>query len=213
MSARTGGLVVVNHGAGNLPNVVRALAHIGARPRVSADPDRVRMADRVVLPGVGAFGDCMDALREGGLVEALEAVRRAGRPILGICVGLQVLFDESEEFGPVTGLGWLRGRVTRIQAKGSFKVPHMGWSQLEQTGAHPVLSAAGEAPFVYFVHSFHALPDHPAVRAAHVRPGEAPALEITAAVAMDNLLGTQFHPEKSAGAGLQILEAFARWSP
>jgi glutamine amidotransferase len=215
-------VALVDVGVGNLRSVEKALAHVAPRgetPLVTSDPEVVRRAERVVMPGQGAFGDCGRALaRDAPLGEALREVITAGRPYLGICLGLQVLFETSEESPECRGLGVLGGRVVRIPdgqrdpATGSLlKVPHMGWNRVVPRGAPPLLAAFGEAgtPF-YFVHSYHAVPTDPGVVQAVADYG---ALSLTAAVARDNLWAVQFHPEKSQRAGLMLLEAFLRWRP
>ncbi len=206
------GLVVVDHGAGNLPNLVRALEHLGQTPRVSGDPNVVLSADRLILPGVGAFGDCMAELKRSGLITALLAFRERERPLLGICVGMQVLFSESEEFGPVSGLDWLPGRVVRLQRTAERKVPNMGWCPVHLLRSHPVLASAGRGPYFYFVHSYHAQCQAPEDVLAIVRP-DANEEPITAAVAKNALIAVQFHPEKSSESGLKLLEAFCHWTP
>jgi glutamine amidotransferase len=206
-------LVVVDHGAGNIPNVVRALQHIGASPVVSDKPEVVASADRLVLPGVGAFSDTVKGLKDADLFPALDRFRASERPMLGICVGLQVLFDESDEFGPTKGLGWIQGRVVGVPSAPGFKVPHMGWSRTQVLDRHEVFSAAGEDPYLYYVHSFHAEPRDPAYVTAYVQPECLNGQRITAAVQKDALLAVQFHPEKSDTAGLKLLEAFTKWAP
>jgi len=203
--------VVVDIGLGNLRSVAKALETAGAgRAKVtrSRDPDVIRRAARVVVPGQGGFGECARGLA-GGIAEALtEAVKR-GVPYLGICLGLQVLFEGSEEAPGVPGLGWMRGEVRRLKGAPGIKIPHMGWNQLELQGAgHPELEAAGGAStWVYFVHSYHAVPAENDVLRATVSYGPN---QVTAAVARDNVLGTQFHPEKSQAAGLALLAGFLR---
>jgi|ETNmetMinimDraft_14_1059893.scaffolds.fasta_scaffold100326_1 glutamine amidotransferase len=206
-------LVVVDHGAGNIPNVVRALEHIGANPVVSSSPDVVAQADRLVLPGVGAFAGTMKGLERLNLVPALSAFKKTERPLLGICVGLQILFEESDEFGPAKGLGWLRGRVTGIPGGPGFKVPHMGWSRTLGLEKHEVLKAAGVDPYFYYVHSFHAVPDSEELISGYIKPECLAGQKITAAVSKGSLLAVQFHPEKSDKAGLKLLEAFTKWKP
>jgi glutamine amidotransferase len=205
-------VVVVDSGLGNLRSVEKAVATAaaehapGAILRRSADPELVRRADRIVMPGQGGFRDGARALA-AGLGEALLEKIAAGTPYLGICLGLQLLFDESDEAPGERGLGWLSGRVERLQAAPGLKIPHMGWNELElHNGGHRCLAAAGgTGAWVYFVHSFHARPADPSVIKATVSYGPN---TITAAIAKDNVLATQFHPEKSQRAGLALLGAF-----
>lgn len=204
-------VALVDTGLGNLRSVQKALetaAGGGVKVVRTRDPDEVARADRVVVPGQGGFGRCAEALA-GGLAEALSAARRRGTPYLGICLGLQVLFEGSEEAPGVKGLGWFPGRVARLQGGPGLKIPHMGWNQLERVGAeHPVLEAAGGAgTWFYFVHSFHAVPDDADLVRAVVGYGPN---RVTAAVARENVVATQFHPEKSQAAGLALLTAFLR---
>jgi glutamine amidotransferase len=203
--------VVVDIGMGNLRSVSKAVETAGAGSVAvvrSRDPEVVRRADRIVVPGQGHFGAYADGF-DGGLREALtEAVGR-GVPYLGICLGLQVLFESSEEAPGVAGLGWFKGAVQKLTPAPGLKIPHMGWNALElENGGHPVLEAAGGAgAWMYFVHSFHAVPTEPGVLRSAVSYGPN---RVTAAVGRDNVLGTQFHPEKSQAAGLALLAAFLR---
>jgi len=203
--------VVVDIGIGNLRSVAKAL-EIAGEGRVtvvrSHDPDVVRRADRVVVPGQGGFAACAEGLA-GGLDQALIEAVKSGVPYLGICLGLQVLFEGSEEAPGVPGFGWMRGQVRKLTGGPGIKIPHMGWNQLELAdGGHAGLEAAGgQGAWVYFVHSYHAVPEEPGVLRASASYG---SNRVTAAVSRDNVLGTQFHPEKSQAAGLALLAAFLR---
>ncbi|MEA2624609.1 MAG: imidazole glycerol-phosphate synthase subunit HisH [Candidatus Binatota bacterium] len=201
-------IAVVDYGMGNLRSVEKGLARAGAPVEVTSDGDRVLAADGVVLPGVGAFGACMENLRERGLVDPVREVVLRGTPFLGICLGLQLLFDESEEFGPVGGLGLLRGRVRRLGGPelDGLKVPHMGWNQLRIRKPAVELDGIDEGAATYYVHSFYVDPDDDEIVAATTEYG----IEFTAAIAYENVFGCQFHPEKSQAVGLKILENFAR---
>jgi len=203
--------VVVDIGMGNLRSVAKALeTACDGRATVtrSSDPEVIRRADRLVFPGQGGFGEAARGLA-GGIAEALTDAVQRGVPYLGICLGLQVLFEGSEEAPGVPGLGWMRGQVRRLQGAPGIKIPHMGWNQLElHGGGHPQLEDAGGAStWVYFVHSYHAVPEEKDALRATVSYGPN---QVTAAVARDNVLGTQFHPEKSQAAGLALLAGFLR---
>lgn len=206
-------VVVADVCSGNLRSVERALAHVGAEVVVSRDPEVVRRADRVVVPGQGAFGVFMRALEATHLGAALREVLAAGRPYLGICLGLQVLFDESEEQGPCAGLGVLPGRVVRFAPTDpSLKVPHMGWNQVHPTAAHPadpLLAGVAPGADVYFVHSFHARPADPRDVALEAEHG----VRFCAAVRRGPIFACQFHPEKSQAVGLRLLRNFVEATP
>ncbi|MBW6521944.1 imidazole glycerol phosphate synthase subunit HisH [Sphingomonas sp. RHCKR47] len=201
-------LALIDYGAGNLHSVENALRAAGCRDlTVTAEADVVARADRIVLPGVGAFGACAGALRGvPGMVQALEQrVRREGAPFLGICVGMQLMAEAGEELGTHAGLGWVRGRVRLIDAAGTdAKVPHMGWNDVAPTRPHPLI-VPGEA---YFLHSFAFAGDDGDVVATTNHAGP-----VTAAVARDNMVGVQFHPEKSQHYGLALLDRFLKWRP
>jgi imidazole glycerol-phosphate synthase subunit HisH len=198
-------IAVVDYGAGNLRSIRRALEAAGAEVDVTADPERVATADAVVLPGVGAAGAAMDRLGELGLIEPMRESVEAGKPFLGICLGMQLLFEHQEE-GDTAGLGVLRGRVRAID--GPVKVPHIGWNRSWVVRAGP-LGTAGEERDYYFVHSYVVEPDDPDdVAAAFRYGGEHPSV-----VVRDNVWGTQFHPEKSGEDGLALVRAFVARVP
>ncbi|BAK64930.1 imidazole glycerol phosphate synthase subunit HisH [Sphingobium sp. SYK-6] len=202
-------VALIDYGAGNLHSVHNALRAAGAHGVViTADAEVVRRADRVVLPGVGAFRACIEPLRAiPGMIDAMrEAVFDGGRPFLGICVGMQLLADAGEEFGRHTGLGWVPGTVRLIEPTvPGIKVPHMGWNDVTPAAAHPLL-VPGEA---YFLHSYHFAAADPAHVMAVTDHGGA----LVAAVGRDNILGVQFHPEKSQAYGLATLARFLEWKP
>ena len=199
-------LAIIDYGVGNLFSLRCSLEKVGADVVVSHDPAVLRQAEKLILPGVGAFGDAAGKLRTGGLDQIiLEEVSR-GKPLLGICLGMQLLFETSEEYGEHQGLGLLRGRVVSMEGRipASLPIPHMGWNALHfQQPACPLFSGIQEGDFVYFVHSYYAV-DCADSLAATAQYGA----EMTAAVAQGNVYGCQFHPEKSGRVGLQILKAF-----
>jgi glutamine amidotransferase len=199
-------IAVVDYGMGNLRSVQKALERVGVAAEVTRDAERIEFADAVVLPGVGAFGACIDNLRRFELVDPVLRVIESNKPFLGICVGLQLLFEESEEFGPVRGLGVLPGRCRRFRDNGDadYRVPHMGWNQLSKKQPSPLLDGIDDGSFVYFVHSYYAESDDPGVVAATTTYG----CDFVASIVRDNLFACQFHPEKSQATGLQILRNF-----
>jgi glutamine amidotransferase len=199
-------VAVVDYDAGNTLSVTRALEKVGARVDLTSDPERVRDADAVVLPGVGAFGDCMKKLGERGMDEACREAFRSGKPFLGVCVALQVIFDGSEESPGATGLGLLPGGVRRFEA-GDLKVPHMGWNELRLVRDHPVLDGLDGEAF-YYVHSYYPEPAEPTDLVGETEYG----VRFCAAAGRNNLLAVQFHPEKSSRAGLKLYENFLAWS-
>jgi glutamine amidotransferase len=197
-------IAIVDYGMGNLRSVQKAIEAVGSSAEVTTDPDRVRRASKVVLPGVGAFEDAMAELRRTGLGEAFCEVVRAGKPCLGVCLGLQLLFDVSFEDGEHRGLELIPGRIVRFQPRPDLKVPHMGWNTLRILRPSPILAGIGEVPSVYFVHSYFARPDDSSVVAAEADyPDPFPAV-----VARDNLMACQFHPEKSQQVGLAMYAGF-----
>ena len=199
-------VAVIDYDAGNTLSVTRALEKVGATVDLTSDAERVARAGAVVLPGVGAFGDCVRKLRERGMDGACREAFGSGKPFLGVCVGLQVLFEGSEESPGVEGLGILPGTVVRFEA-GELKVPHMGWNELRVTQNHPVLDGLDGEAF-YFVHSYYPEP----AEQSHVLGTSDYGETFCAAVGRDNLVAVQFHPEKSSRAGLRLYENFVTWA-
>lgn len=207
---------VVDYGMGNLRSVSKALESEGFPVIVSGSPRELSRCRGIVLPGVGAFRDCMGNLRRQGLLPVLSEILAEGRPFLGICLGLQVLFTESEEFGRHAGLGVFPGKVVRFPRGVSgpptpwgrtfLKVPHMGWNRVSIVQDHPVLRGIPDGTYFYFVHSYYVSPEDPSVVACRTPYG----IEFTAGVGRGNLLAVQFHPEKSQAAGLALLSNFGR---
>ena len=197
---------MVDYDAGNTLSVTRALEKVGAGVDLTPDPDRVGRADAVVLPGVGAFGDCMSKLEARGMDGACREAYESGKPFLGVCVGLQVLFEASKESPGVAGLGILPGTVERFEA-GELKVPHMGWNELRIERRHPVFEDLDGEAF-YFVHSYYPVP----AEQGHVLGTAEYGGEFCAAAGRDNLAAVQFHPEKSSRAGLKLYENFLAWA-
>ena len=199
-------IAIIDYGMGNLHSVRKALEAVGARAEATSDPEVVRKAERVILPGVGAFADAAAELRRTGLGEAFVEAVGAGKPCLGVCLGLQLLFDASEEDGLHVGLGLLPGQVVEFPAAPGLKVPHMGWNTLEINGDPPLLRGLCPHPSVYFVHSYYAR----AAETSDVAAVSVHGVEFPAVVARDNLLACQFHPEKSQRVGLTIYANFLR---
>ncbi|MEE8440052.1 MAG: imidazole glycerol phosphate synthase subunit HisH [Micropepsaceae bacterium] len=211
-------VTIIDHGSGNLRSAEKALvrasseAGSGQEILVTSDPEKVRAAERIVLPGVGAFADCMTGLSNiPGMVDALsEAVLKTGKPFLGICVGMQMLASIGHEHGDHDGLGWIEGEVTPISPSDSrLKIPHMGWNELNQKRAHPLLDNLADKAHVYFVHSFGFVPKDE----THLLATTDYAGAISAVIGRDNIAGTQFHPEKSQAVGLAFLGRFLKWRP
>lgn len=206
-------VALIDIGVGNLHSAEKAFVRVaeGAQIRVTADPDVVRRADRIVLPGDGAFPHCRRALAVApGLEEAILEAVREGKPLFGICVGMQLLATLGHEFETVDGLGLIPGEVTRITpSDSSLKVPHMGWNDLIVMGSHPVMEGIVTGDHAYFVHSWQFRVANPAHRLAHVEYGG----DVTAVVGRDNVVATQFHPEKSQATGLRLIRNFLAWKP
>lgn len=198
---------------GNLRSVQKALQTVGADARVTGDPREIAGARSVVLPGVGAFKNCMANLRRLDLLEAVQKTIRSGKPFLGICLGLQILFSESEEFGPIPGLNIVPGKVVRFapgmrdpQSGAELKIPHMGWNRVAFKKKLPLFDGIADASWFYFVHSYYVLPDRPEPVAAATHYG----VEFVSGIQWDNVHALQFHPEKSQKAGLTLLKNFSR---
>lgn len=197
-------IAIIDYGAGNLQSVEKALRHLGYACQVTDDPGCLMAAEGAILPGVGAFGDTMENLRVRGLEGPIKSYVETGRPFLGICLGLQVLFESSEEAPGVPGLGLLKGKIVRLPEGAGLKIPHIGWNSLDVKKPGGLLDGLGANPFVYFVHSFYLRAEEDVVTAT-AEYGAA----IHAAVQKGNLWACQFHPEKSGGVGLAILRNFA----
>jgi glutamine amidotransferase len=206
-------IAIMDYGRGNLRSVQNGFAQVGVRAQISADPDVIARADGLVFPGVGAFRDCMHNLTASGLDQALCEVIRAGRPVLAICVGMQVLLTDSEEFGPSPGLAIIAGHVRRLPnaLPGQFprlKVPHMGWNQLRLLRPCPLLEGIPDGAFTYFVHSYYAVPAALDVVVTSTNY----SVDFASVLWQDNIYATQFHPEKSQAYGLRLLQNFAALS-
>lgn len=199
-------IVIIDYGRGNLHSVFNGLKKIGADPVISSNPKVIADAPKLILPGVGVFGDCMEHLEAAGLIGVIHEAVDKGVPFLGICLGEQLLFEGSEESPGVKGLGLMKGQVRLIRTP--FKVPHMGWNKLKVVNPSPLMKDA-DGKMVYFVHSFAADPEDPSVITSTCDYGTT----IVASVGKDNVQGFQFHPEKSSAAGLAMLNAFKEWKP
>ncbi|MBR2547600.1 MAG: imidazole glycerol phosphate synthase subunit HisH [Eubacterium sp.] len=220
-------IAIIDYGAGNLFSLASSLKHIGADAEVTDDIEKIRKAYRLILPGVGAFGDAAEALRSRGLDEVIREEALAGKPLMGICLGMQLLFERSLEYGEHQGLGLIRGTVRPLEGylPEGFKIPQIGWNSLDfhdpngnpesldgdhavcrSTGKHPVFNNVPDGAYVYFVHSYYGDAD-PAQLAATCEYGKT----VTAAVASGSVIGCQFHPEKSGDVGMQILQNFCSW--
>ena len=201
-------IAVIDYGVGNLFSLCSSLDAIGAEAVVTCDPDVVRAADKIILPGVGAFSDAIAKLRESGMDKIIIEEAKRGKPLFGICLGMQMLFEKSYEYGEHDGLGLLRGSVVGMEGSlpSELKIPHIGWNYLKFDREHPLFKYINEGDFVYFVHSYYAV-DCEESLIASTEYGKM----LTAAVALENVAGTQFHPEKSGEVGLKILKAFCEW--
>ena len=201
-------IAIIDYGVGNLFSLVSSFRAIGAEAVVTSDPEIIKNADKIVLPGVGAFKDASEKLRATGLDRLICDLARAGKPLMGICLGMQMLFERSYEYGEHQGLGLLRGSVVGMEGKipSQLKIPHIGWNSLNIKRDHPVLKYVKVGDFVYFVHSYFATDCDESVLATSEY-----GIPLTAAVGCNNITGMQFHPEKSGEVGLNILRAFSEW--
>lgn len=202
-------IAIIDYGMANLRSVQKALEHVGAAAQIISQPEQIAAFDKIVLPGVGAFKDALATLRNTHLDQPILDHIQQGKPFLGICLGLQMLFDKGFEDGEHEGLGVLAGRCVRfdVDRTMSLKVPHMGWNQLDRRTDSPLLRGLPDRPGVYFVHSYHVVPDDPAIIATTTDYGR----PFVSSIWRDNIVATQFHPEKSQKVGLHILQNFAKW--
>jgi glutamine amidotransferase len=198
-------IAIVNYEMGNLRSVEKALERVGHEAEITDDPERLAAADKVILPGVGAYADAMAALRKRGLVEPIKELVASGKPTLGICLGMQLLFERSYEDGEHEGLGILKGEVRRFEVPHGMKVPHMGWNQVEATRPSPLMEGIAPGSYVYFVHAYYVVPADEQVIATTTSYPE----PFCSSLHQDNLMATQFHPEKSQQVGLKMLANFA----
>jgi imidazole glycerol-phosphate synthase subunit HisH len=200
-------IAIIDYGMGNLRSVQKGLEHVGFNAVVTRDASEIDAARGVVLPGVGAFSACMENLGKFGLIEPIQEIVRRKKPFLGICLGLQLLFSESEEFGRQKGLDLFAGKVVGFHALADLKVPHMGWNRIEKKKESPFLEGIASGDYVYFVHSFYVVPDETSIVATTTDYGNS----FVSSIATDRLFACQFHPEKSQELGLRILANFGRF--
>jgi len=198
-------IAVVDYGAGNLHSVKNALDYLGADSIVTDNKDIILSADKVILPGVGAFGDAMDCMNRCGLVDCVKQAMNSGKPFLGICLGLQLLFESSDESVGAKGLGYFKGKSEKIPSNG-LKIPHMGWNSLVYNKESKLFKGIGEEPFVYFVHSYYIVPGDESIVSAYTDYG----MRLPVAVQKDNVYALQFHPEKSGKTGMKMLTNFIK---
>lgn len=200
-------ITIIDYEMGNLRSVEKAFEHLGFEASVTRNPQKILDADKIVLPGVGAFKDCMENLNRFGLIEPIVQSIKAGKSFLGICLGMQLLFTESEEFGNHPGLDIIPGKVVRFPEKKDLKIPQIGWNQIRKKKEIPFLKEIPDESYVYFVHSYYVIPEDSSVTATTTDYG----IEFTSSIYKDNIFATQFHPEKSQSIGLKILEAFGKF--
>ena len=197
-------IAIIDYGAGNLHSVQNALKYLGVENFISDDSEKILSAEKVILPGVGAFGDAMAELNEKKLSDTVKMAVKMGKPILGICLGMQLFFDESEESPGVSGLGILKGKFKKIPKASDIKIPHMGWNSLQMPKPSRIFKDIGDEPYVYFVHSYYLEPENEEDVSAYTTYGK----RIAVAAEKENIFLTQFHPEKSGDIGLKILKNF-----
>ena len=197
-------IAIIDYDAGNIKSVEKALQYLGEEAVITRDREEILNSDKVILPGVGAFGDAMEKLHQYGLVDTIQEVVDRRIPFLGICLGLQLMFESSDEAPGVEGLGLLPGKILRIPKKGDMKIPHMGWNDIKIKEGAKLFAGLEDHPYVYFVHSYYLQADDPSIVAATTEYG----VTIHASVEKDNIFASQFHPEKSSTVGLQILKNF-----
>lgn len=203
-------IVVVDYGLGNLFSVAKAFEMVGAQVKISSDPEEIKQAERLVLPGIGAFGDGIDYLSKNGLDKILSTeVMVNKKPFLGICLGMQLLADIGYEYGEHKGLSWVKGQVRKLKVSGDLKVPHVGWNDVVRVGKSPMFEGIKDSADFYFVHSYQLICDESDDVVAATVYGET----VTAAIQKNNIFATQFHPEKSQEVGLKLLENFVNWKP
>ncbi|HEY9062909.1 MAG TPA: imidazole glycerol phosphate synthase subunit HisH [Pseudobacteroides sp.] len=197
-------IAIIDYGVGNLRSVEKAFSFIGCEASISSDPEFVMQADGVVLPGVGAYSDAMDNLKKAGMVDVVKNVIADNKPFLGICLGMQLLFDYSEEGGNVSGLGIFKGTIKQLPLDMDLKVPHMGWNSIKSSKDCPLFTNLPDSPYVYFVHSYYLDAENKDMVIAKTNYG----IEFDVAIGKGNVFATQFHPEKSGEVGLNILKNF-----
>lgn len=197
-------IAIIDYDAGNIKSVEKALQYLGEEAVITRDREEILASDKVILPGVGAFGDAMEKLHQYGLVDTIQEVVDRRIPFLGICLGLQLMFESSDEAPGVKGLGLLPGKILRIPKKGDMKIPHMGWNDIKIKEGAKLFAGLEDHPYVYFVHSYYLQADDPSIVATTTEYG----VTIHASVEKDNIFACQFHPEKSSTVGLQILKNF-----
>lgn len=201
-------IIVVDYGAGNLTSVYNALSFLKISAKISRDPDEISSANRLVFPGVGAAASAMEVLKKTGIGEAVSTVVRRGNPVLGICIGCQIILDSSDEDGGVSTLGLLPGKAVRFKSEPGLKIPHMGWNQVSYTKKHPIMKGIPDGSDFYYVHSYHPLVANENAFAETTYGSQT----FQCIVGKDNLIATQFHLEKSGSIGLQVLKNFSSWN-